>query len=55
MQANFYNELADNYNKLIFVGRIISLAGGQIKLSNKNYTSIPHDFCLAFDKSVDLR
>lgn len=28
MQANFYNEAADNYNKLIFVGRIILLAGG---------------------------
>jgi len=28
MLANFYNEAAENYNKLIFVDRIILLAGG---------------------------
>lgn len=28
MQANFYNEAAANYNKLIFVGRVILLTNG---------------------------
>jgi replication factor A1 len=54
MTASFFNDAAEKFNKELFEGRVYCLAGGNVKLSNKRYTSVPHEFQLTFDINADV-
>lgn len=49
IQATFFKDAAQKYNEEIHEGRTYVMRGGQVKLANKRYTTIPNDHCITFD------
>ena len=49
IQATFFNDAANKWYEQLEEGKVYSMRGGQVKLANKRYTTIPNDHCLSFD------
>ena len=49
IQATSFNETAMMHFDQLQEGDVYTVCNCQIKMSNKRYTSITHDYCLMFD------
>ena len=49
--CNFFNESADHFNQELIEGLVYRFDSGQIKRSNKRYTTVKHDFEISFTKN----
>ena len=44
-----FNDTAEKYKEILKEGVVYEMSGGDVKMANKKFTSIPHDFCLTFN------
>ena len=49
IQATFFKDAAQKYDAELQEGHTYVMRGGQIKLANKRFTTIPNDHCITFD------
>lgn len=54
IQATFFNDAADKFDKIIQENRVYLFSGGSIKIANKKFTSIKNDYCLNFDNNTEV-
>ena len=52
IQATCFNETATLLNDQLKLGKIYTFLNGQVKMANKRFTSIKHDYCLTFDNAT---
>lgn len=55
IQTTFFGDAAIKFNQMIKQGKTYVMRGGQIKIANKRYTTIPNDHCITFDANADIR
>ena len=56
IQATMFNVTAEKYKAILNEGSVYEMSGGDVKMANKKFTSIPHDFCLTFnDGQTDIK
>ena len=48
--ATFFNQSCDFFNSKIFVGKIYTFSNGTVKMANRKYTSVAHDFSIVFEE-----
>ena len=54
IQATFYNDAALKFNEILQEDHTYTCKGGQVKIANKRYTTIPNDHCLSFDVGAEI-
>ena len=54
IQATFFKDMADKYNEYLVEGEIYEMSGGDIKMANKKFTTIPHNFCIIFNDGCKI-
>lgn len=42
--------MAVKYNQILEEGKVYAMSGGNVKLANKRFTTIPHDHSITFDE-----
>jgi len=47
-----FNQVLEKYVDELKEGEVYLFSKGNIKLSNKKYTSVKHEFCITFDKGA---
>lgn len=50
-----FDEAASMFNNLIQEKKVYLFSNGQVKMSNKKFTSIKNDFCLFFEKTSSIK
>ena len=55
IQATFFNEGAEKYDKVLQENKVYLFSNGNVKLANKKFTSIKNDYCLNFDNNADVQ
>jgi replication factor A1 len=48
IQGTFFNQQVQKFFPMIKENKVYAVSGGSLKISNKKFTSIPHDYCLNF-------
>lgn len=54
IEAAFFEEAADHFDKKITEGKVYLVSNGTVKMANKKFTSIKNDFCLIFEKNAQI-
>jgi replication factor A1 len=54
IEAAFFDEAADHFDKKISEGKVYLVSNGTVKMANKKFTSIKNDFCLIFEKNAQI-
>lgn len=54
IQATMFNKEVERLADTFEENQVIVLSGGQIKMANKRYTTIKHDFNIMFDSTTSL-
>jgi replication factor A1 len=54
IQATFFNEQAEQYERFLEENHVYTFSGGQIKIANQKFTSIKNEFCIVFDKNTSI-
>jgi replication factor A1 len=54
IRATFFNEAVAKYEKMIEQGKVFLFSGGQVRIANKQYTSLSHRYELSFDNSCNV-
>jgi replication factor A1 len=49
IQCTCFNDMVDKFDPILIVGKIFKISKADVKISNKRYTSIAHDYCLVFN------
>jgi replication factor A1 len=49
IRASLFNEAVDKYEKMLEQGKVYLFSGGQVRIANKQYTSLSHGYELSFD------
>ena len=52
--ATFFGDSVDKFEPLIKENSVYLFSNGQIKMSNKKYTSIANDHCITFDMNAEI-
>ncbi len=55
IQGTFFNDQAKKFDEVMKQGRVYLISGGQIKMANKKFTSIPNDHCISFDRNTEVQ
>ena len=54
IQATCFNETANKINEKVEQNKIYTIAGGEVKISNKKFTSIKNDYCLTLGRDTEI-
>lgn len=54
IEATFFDEAADFFDKRLVEGKVYLFSNGNVKISNKKFTTIKNDFCLTFEKNSTI-
>lgn len=54
IQATFFNEAATKFDTVVEEGKVYAMSGGQVKIANKRFTTIPNDHCITFDEHAAI-
>ncbi len=55
IQATFFNDGARKYDPLLTENKVYLFSNGNLKISNKKFTSIKNDYCLNFDANAEVQ
>lgn len=55
IQATFFNENAERWFPKLQENHVYIIANGQVKMSNKKFTSIKNDFCLTLGNETEIQ
>jgi replication factor A1 len=55
IQATAFNQQAEKFMDVILEGNVYEISGGNVKLANKKFTTIPHSFSITFEDSTMVR
>lgn len=50
-----FKETATKYNEQLQEGKVYVFSNGTVKMANKKFSTIKHDFCLIFDNYGDIQ
>jgi replication factor A1 len=50
-----FNKQVDAFASRLQENKVYTFSGGQIKMANKRFTSIPNDYCITFDNHTDIQ
>ena len=54
IQATMFNDAATKWHSVLEEGKVYTMSNGFVKLANKRFTTITHDFCLGFEVNADI-
>ena len=50
-----FSEAAEKFDQEITEGKTYIMSNGYVKIANKRYTTIRHDFCITFDQYANIK
>lgn len=50
-----FKESAVKFNDQLVEGKVYVFSNGNVKMANKKFSTIKHDFCLIFDNYADIQ
>jgi len=54
IRATMFNEAADKFYSIFDEGRVYTISNGQIKLANRRFTNLPHEFEITLNMDADV-
>jgi len=54
IEATFFNEAADSFDKIIEENKVYLFSNGYVKIANRKFTSVKNDFCVVFEKNASI-
>ena len=52
IECTFFGETAHEFNKRLEVDKVYLFSNGQVKLTNRKYSTIPNDYCIVFESNA---
>ena len=54
IQATFFNDQAEHYDKFLEENKVYTFANGKVTIANQKFTSIKNEFSIVFDKNSQI-
>ncbi|CAM9765032.1 unnamed protein product, partial [Phaeothamnion confervicola] len=55
IRATFFRDAVDKYYNMIEQGRVYTFSGGQVKVANKQYSSVNNEYEIAFSSNAEIQ